>query len=176
MEVAQEVLLRARAGDRAAFRQVMEALAKTAFNIAWRMTYNATDAEDLAQEIFMRLFQNLKQYDPQYPFTPWFRRLASNCCINWKQKVANRTMAPLADIEPGVAGDEPADPDVRLRNAINELPPEYQMCVTLKYLESLGVNEIAETMKVPVGTVKTWLFRARDLLKEKLKPHLERMT
>jgi hypothetical protein len=61
----------------------------------------------------------------------------------------------------------------RLRQAIRELPPEYQSCVTLKYLEDLGVAEIAEALQVPVGTVKTWLFRARDLLVQKLKPYVE---
>ncbi|RPH47779.1 MAG: hypothetical protein EHM91_05280, partial [Planctomycetota bacterium] len=56
---------------------------------------------------------------------------------------------------------------------IRELPPEYQSCVTLKYLEDLGVGEIAQTLQVPVGTVKTWLFRAREILVQKLKPHVE---
>jgi RNA polymerase sigma-70 factor (ECF subfamily) len=60
-----------------------------------------------------------------------------------------------------------------LHQAIRELPSEYQTCVTLKYLEDLGVREIAQTLNVPVGTVKTWLFRARDMLVTKLKPHVE---
>ena len=57
--------------------------------------------------------------------------------------------------------------------AIRELPQEYQACVTLKYLEDLGVGEIAQTLQVPVGTVKTWLFRAREILVSKLKPYVE---
>ena len=175
MEVPQEVLLRARGGDRPAFREVMDRLAKPTYNIAWRMTYNAADAEDLTQEIFLRLFQNLRMYDAAQPFVPWFRRLATNLCLNWKQRVANRPMNKLNDLDPGAAGPEPEDRDVRLQRAIQELPPEYQMCVTLKYLEDLGIEEIAGSLKVPTGTVKTWLFRAREMLKDKLKPHLERM-
>ena len=60
-----------------------------------------------------------------------------------------------------------------LRQAVRELPAEYQSCVTLKYLEDLGVAEIAESLQVPVGTVKTWLFRAREMLVQKLKPYVE---
>lgn len=168
-DIPRDILLRARAGDREAFRAVVEAAQKLAFNIAYRITYNATDAEDAAQEIFLRLYRNFAQYDPSQPFLPWFRRLATNCALNWKEK--QRPAAELPEVSvPPVA---PADPNARLRNALKELPPEYQACVTLKYLEDLGVNEIAETLKVPVGTVKTWLFRAREMLVQKLKPYVE---
>lgn len=175
-EIPGDVLAQARLGDRGAFRALVEALLRTTYNIAYRMTYNAADAEDLTQEIFLRLYQNLRKYDAAYPFPPWFRRMATNCAINWKQKIANRAGSPLDPaLAPGVEAASPADPSDRLRLAVSELPPEYQTCLTLRYLENLGVSEIAETMSVPVGTVKTWLFRAREMLKDKLKPFVERI-
>lgn len=172
-EIPKDVLQRARSGDRAAFRALVDSLLRTTFNLAYRMTWNGADAEDLTQEIFLRLFQNLERYDPALPFLPWFRRLATNCAINWKQRIANRHGTPLdPEFAPGVEDAAPADD--RLRDAIRELPTEYQACVTLHYLEGLAVTEIGETLGVPAGTVKTWLFRAREALKDKLKPYVER--
>lgn len=168
-EIPRDTLLRAREGDREAFRLVMEAAQRLAYNIAWRITWNAGDAEDATQEIFLRLYRNFSSYDPAQPFLPWFRRLATNCALNWKEK--RRPTVELGEVAVRDAG--PADRSARLQRAIKELPPEYQACVTLKYLEDLGVAEIAETLQVPVGTVKTWLFRARDMLVQKLKPYVE---
>jgi RNA polymerase sigma-70 factor (ECF subfamily) len=168
-EIPRDTLLRARLGDREAFRSVLEATQKLAFNIAYRLVYNANDAEDAAQEVYLRLFRNFAQYDPTQPFLPWFRRLATNCVLNWKEK--QRPAAELPEV--AVRDDGPADRSDRLHKAIRELPPDWQACVTLKYLEDLGIAEIAETLQVPPGTVKTWLFRAREILVQKLKPHLE---
>ena len=168
-DVSRDTLLRARSGDRDAFRLVLEAVQKLAFNIAYRLTYNASDAEDATQEIFLRLYRNFSMYDLEQPFLPWFRRLATNCVLNWKEK--QRPASPLPEI--GTPGAAPRDPSERLQRAIKELPPEYQACVTLKYLEDLGINDIAAALQVPAGTVKTWLFRAREMLVQKLKPYVE---
>ena len=168
-EIPRDTLLRARSGDRDAFRLVVEAAQRLAYNIAYRITWNVGDAEDATQEIFLRLFRNFGQYDPAQPFLPWFRRLATNCALNWKEK--RRPTVELTEVATRDA--EPRDGSERLRQAIRELPAEYQSCVTLKYLEDLGVSEIAESLQVPVGTVKTWLFRAREMLVQKLKPYVE---
>jgi RNA polymerase sigma-70 factor (ECF subfamily) len=168
-DIAKETLLRARLGDRDAFRAVVEATQKLAYNIAYRVLWNASDAEDAAQEAFLRLHRNFAQYDPEQPFMPWFRRLAVNCAINWKEKQRRSSELP----EVAVRDSGPADRSALLHQAIRELPPEYQACVTLKYLEDLGIKEIAESLQVPTGTVKTWLFRAREILVQKLKPHVD---
>ncbi|MBI2933051.1 MAG: RNA polymerase sigma factor [Planctomycetes bacterium] len=168
--IAQDTLLRARLGDREAFRAVVEALAKTAFNIAYRMVYNATDAEDLTQEIFLRLHRNLGQYDPAYPFLPWFRTLAVHVCINWRKRQPRS--APLDDARMPAPDVPVHDPSSVLQREIENLPTEYKMVLTLLYYEGLSVAEIAAAMEAPPGTVKTWLFRAREQLKEKLKPHV----
>jgi|ERR1043166_9733459 RNA polymerase sigma-70 factor (ECF subfamily) len=168
-EIPKDILLRARSGDRDAFRVVLESTQKLAFNIAYRLTYNLSDAEDATQEVYLRLFRNFDRYDAEQPFLPWFRRLCTNCILNWKEK--RRPAVELPELSTRDRG--PADPNTRLIQAIKELPPEYQSCVTLKYLEDLGVNEIAATLQVPTGTVKTWLFRAREILVQKLKPYVE---
>lgn len=168
-EIPKDILHRARSGDRDAFRIVLESTQKLAFNIAYRLTYNGSDAEDATQEIYLRLFRNFERYDAEQPFLPWFRRLCTNCVLNWKEK--RRPTVELGEVSVRDAG--PNDPNARLRQAIKELPPEYQSCVTLKYLEDLGISDIAAALQVPPGTVKTWLFRAREILVQKLKPYVE---
>lgn len=171
-DVPREELLKARLGDPAAFRVVVEALARYTFNLAYRMTYEAQDAEDLTQEIFLRLFQNLRKYDPELPFGPWFRTVATNTALNWRRARRARP-APLESVEVPVDPEDPAEMPDHLRRAIQELPEEYRMVVTLRYLEDLGVEDIALAMGKPAGTIKTWLFRARDMLKEKVKNWVE---
>ncbi len=171
-EIPKETLLRARLGDRDAFRAVVEAAQKLAYNLAYRLTGSAADAEDATQEVFLRLYRNFGRYDPSQPFLPWFRRLATNCVLNWKEKRPNAGGLPEGLAAPVQA---PRSINERILEAIRQLPPEYQACITLKYLEDLGIGEIAESLQVPPGTVKTWLFRARGLLMQKLKPYADNL-
>ena len=99
-EFEREELLRARLGDRGSFRRIVESLSRYVFNLSYRMTWNRSDADDLSQEIFLRLFQNLEKYDPELPFLPWFRRMATNCAINWKDRVANRKSTSIEAVPP----------------------------------------------------------------------------
>lgn len=168
--MASPLLHRAAQNDAAAVKAVLETYGGLVWSLARRFCINQADAEDAVQEVFLRLFRNFPQYDPGQPFLPWFRRLATNCVLNWKEK---RRDLPAEVPDRAVVDADPRDADGRLRQAIKELPPEYQACITLKYLEDLGVQEIARSLQVPVGTVKTWLFRAREMLVQKLKPHLE---
>ena len=167
-EPPREALRKARSGDAAAFRTVVETVARYAFNLAYRMTSDAADAEDLTQEIFLRLFQNMKKYDPARPFAPWFRRVATNTALNWCRGRKSRPI-PLDNLE--IATDPASTPgaDAVLRKAIRALPEEYRVVVSLRYLEDLSIGEIAEAIGSPTGTVKTWLFRAREMLKDMMK-------
>ena len=131
------------------------------------------DAEDLTQEIFLRLHRNLDKFDPQYPFMPWFRTLATHVCINWKKAQPKAASLDAMEVDPaGAPGDGPRDPSALLQREIEKLPPEYKMVLTYLYFQGLSIADIADAMHIPPGTVKTWLFRAREHLKEKLKPHV----
>ncbi|MHC4606884.1 MAG: RNA polymerase sigma factor [Planctomycetota bacterium] len=171
-EVPREALLSARRGDRAAFRTVAEVLARYTYNVAYRMTYGAADAEDLTQDIFLRLYQNLDKYDATLPFGPWYRALATRTALNWRRSRRSRPV-PIENVEVAVHPEATGDLPEHLRNAVRDLPEDYRMVVTLRYLEDLGVDEIARAMGKPSGTIKTWLFRARDMLKDKLKMWVE---
>ena len=163
----------------------METFSRTVHAIAWRMTYDRHLAADLTQEVFVHLYQNLRRYDPERPFRPWFMKLATNAAINAAKKRRRREVSLDGmgragegdrggfDPEDGAACAPPegaADAEVRgaLHEAIRELTPTYRAVVALHYLEGMGVAEVAEALDIPVGTVKIRLYRARAVLREKL--------
>lgn len=171
-DVPRDLVLRARVGDRAAFRRLVDALAKYAYNVAYRLVFNASDAEDVTQEIFLRLHRHLDKYDASQPFLPWFRTLATNVCLNWRRR--QHRVASLDAMEADPAGTPPAppqDPSAILQRALEALSAEYKMVLTHLYFDNLSVAEIARTMNVPEGTIKTWLYRAREELKQRLQAH-----
>jgi RNA polymerase sigma-70 factor (ECF subfamily) len=171
-DIPGDIVIRALQGDRSAFRELVDATAKLAFNIAWRMAYNQADAEDLTQEIFLRLHRNLGQYDPALPFLPWFRTLAVRVCLNWRKQRPRAASIDAMEVEPASEPTEPPqDTGGILDREIEKLPQEYKAVLTCLYFQGMPIAEIAAAMNVPEGTVKTWLFRAREILKEKLKPH-----
>ncbi len=164
-EIPQPLILRARAGEAAAFRQLADALAGLTFNIAWRMTGHRADAEDMSQEVFLRLHRHFATYDPRLPFLPWFRRLTTNACLNWCRTHRSRRPQRLEEDSPAAPAREPSED---LRDAIRSLPEEQRLVLALFYFEGLSVAEIGEAMDAPGGTIKTWLYRAREALKERL--------
>jgi len=168
-EIPPDLVRRARSGDAAAFRRLVDALAGLTFNIAWRMTGHRADAEDMSQEVFLRLHRHFATYDPRLPFLPWFRKLTTNACLNWCRTHRSRRPASLGEMDPAApASPEPVESSGALRDAVQSLPADQRLALARFYFESLSVAEIAESMEVPVGTIKTWLFRAREALKSRL--------
>jgi RNA polymerase sigma-70 factor (ECF subfamily) len=147
-----------------------------------RMVGNREDALDLTQEIFLKVFQALDRYNPEYKFSTWLFRIAGNAAIDQLRKKRPRTV-PLEtrDSEgvlssPEYKSGEP-DPLGRLRNvergnaiqqAISDLPAEFRELIALRHFGGLSYEEIAEVKRMPLGTVKNKLFRARAVLKERL--------
>ena len=170
LEIPPDLVRRARSGDASAFRKLVDALSGLTFNIAWRMTGHRADAEDMSQEVFLRLHRHFATYDPRLAFLPWFRRLTTNACLNWCRTHRSRRPASLGETDPAApAQPPPEEPSEILREAVQSLPPDQRLAVTRFYYENLGVAEIAESMEVPIGTIKTWLFRARETLKSRLR-------
>lgn len=178
------ILRRARAGDPAAFEELVRHYQDRVYALAYRLTYEKELARDITQDVFLRLYQKIDRYDPSKPFTPWFLRLATNYALNARQKARLRKTRSLdAPMPDGDRAPEPPDGEakaapeeaaagearVAIREAIRELPDKYAGIVVLHYLEGLGVKGIAERLEMPVGTVKIRLHRARNLLREKLK-------
>lgn len=181
-QIGLEVIKQAQQGNHLAFKKIIETYQTMIFNLAYRMTYNKEDATDLCQEIFLRLYQKIRTFDTNRDFMPWFHRLATNVCLNWKAQPKLKTIS----LDKNGKSDEvnyrtldiSSDPETPLekniiRDKINrvimELSQGYRLVITLYYLQDMSYEEIAKTLLLPLGTVKNRLFRAREILKERLK-------
>ena len=142
-------------------------------NFLYRMTGNREDAQDLTQEVFIRIYKALPRFRPEAPFRPWMYKIAVNLAINHAK--GRRKTAELDDDFP--SSGPLASPEnmavVRevqqtIRRAIMELPDAYRAIVLMRHIDELSYEEIAQTLEVPLGTAKVRLHRARQLLQEKL--------
>lgn len=181
-----EVLRRARRGDEDAFGAVVACCGALVLNLAWRMVRDRQEAEDLSQEVFLRLYRVFDRYDPDRPFLPWLKAMATNLVINLtsakKHRIRRRSasldrLREEAGLVPGDAaaegGGEAAERRERatlLRDAIRGLRPEYREVIALRYFRGLPLDEIARELALPSGTVKNRLFRARGELADALGP------
>ena len=167
------------AGDKAAYAAVVAAFADPLAALLRRLLGNEEDVRDVAQEAFMRAYVNLHRYDPARPFEPWLYRIARNLAYNHLQSRRRRRERPLhqeearRDMEPEARGAAPEAPLLererkdRVRKLLLELRPEYREVLTLRYLARLEYEAVSERMGVPVGTVKTWLNRAKKALRHR---------
>jgi RNA polymerase sigma-70 factor (ECF subfamily) len=176
-------------GDRDRFTELMKRYEKRIINYVYRITHRYEDAHDLAQEIFVKVFLALDRYDPKYQFSTWLFRIAQNSAIDAlrKKSVVELPITKPADEENSSAKDrEFADngitPERALKNkqlgaaidhAVRELPADYRELIQLRHFAELSYEEIATMKKLPLGTVKNKLFRARNLLKVALDHFVE---
>lgn len=169
----EEALLisRARDGDQDAFRQLVERYQGAVYNLAYRMLGDPGDAEDAAQEIFVRIYRQLGRYDPARKFSTWTLAIATNYCIDQLRR-RRMQLVPLENIIPWARAKE-AGPEGEaitqeerdeVQRLITKLPEKYRAPLILRYFEELSCAEIAEVLGMPEGTVKTQIHRARKAL------------
>ena len=145
------------------------------YNVALRITRDPDAARDCAQDAFIRAYRALHQYDPAYPFGPWIFRITTNASLNFIQRGRGReiTVEELPeDPEPPESGPELAtvrkEELQEVLDAMAQLPPAYRAALTLRHMQQLSYQEVADALGIPLGTVKTHLHRARAALKAKL--------
>ena len=172
---------RVQAGDRQACRRFIEKYQRLVAAIVFRMIYNAADREELCQEVFLKVFTHIGEFQGAAKISSWIGRIASNTCINHLRKKRPGLYAdiagPEADLEnvaancptPESAGER-ADLDSRLRLEVERLPAHYRLILTLFHFAEMNYEEIGRALELPVGTVKSHLFRARQKLHERLAP------
>lgn len=175
------------AGDRERFGDLVERYQGRLVNYLYRLLRNLDEAHELAQEVFLKVYQALDRYDPRYRFSTWLFRVAQNAAIDQ----IRRRRLKLVPIHRQEEGDEEGrdwdlpsperGPYRHLRNrergeaiqeAIDALPWEYRELIVLRHYGELSYEEIAGVKGMPLGTVKNKLFRGRQLLKEKLSEFL----
>jgi len=179
----------AAAGDKVAFARLVEKHKMSVFGLCYRLVGSTDEARDAAQEAFVRAYTSIRDFDARQPFGAWVLRIARNHCIDLLRRrrptLALVSEARGEDPEPGVAS-EPADQFAvggeqavqeseaqrDLDVAVASLPPRYREVIALFHVQHKSYAEIAEALDVPMGTVMTWLHRARKELKLKLAEHL----
>ncbi|MCK9399559.1 MAG: sigma-70 family RNA polymerase sigma factor [Bacteroidales bacterium] len=168
-------------GEQNAYAELMRNYRDSLHFMMLKMTNNLQDADDLTIEAFGKAFKNLRQYAPEYAFSTWLFKIASNNCIDFirKRKMNESVSINLSD--PSETGDDLADilpatsrtpeEDIirqqkieALRDIVNRLKPHYKKLIELRYYEELSYEEISLEMDLPIGTVKAQLFRAREFL------------
>lgn len=175
-------------GDQRAYAELMNNYRDSLYFLLLKMTNDPVDAEDLTIEAFGKAFRNLHQYTPNYAFSTWLFKIASNNCIDFMRKKSKRLTSPeysLSDDLYGqeygerIASDAP-DPEESIiskqksklmRDIVDRLKPHYKLLVEMRYFKEMSYEEIAVELNLPLGTVKAQLFRARDFLYQVLKDH-----
>jgi len=173
------------AGDEGAFEQLVERHQRLVIGTVGRMLGSGSDAEDIAQQVFVRVWKNAKRYEPRAKFTTWLLKITRNLVFNELRRRSRHPQVPLqseSDEEERPLKDEQAvAPDASLLEhelqqavdaAIANLPETQRMAVVLRRYEELSYEEIAEAMEQSVSAVKSLLFRARTELRESLQRYL----
>ena len=163
---AGQLVRQATGGDLEAFEELVRRLQRQVYGFAFQHLRDFAEAQDLTQEIFVKLYRNLARFDSTRPFEPWFWKLATNTTINYRRK---RVPAPT-DQELELAA-EPADRaqhDPALVDALAQLDPAYRLPILLHYYADLSLQQVAASLGVTLPAVKSRLHRARALLRNSL--------
>ncbi len=147
-------------GDREAVGELVDRYQKPLFNVALRMLGTQQDAEDVTQTVFLNMYLNLRQFDPRYRFFSWIYRMTVNECLNALKK--RRPTVTLEDVYVAKGSSESAD---QVEKALLRLKPDDRALVVLCHFVSFSYQEIADALGIPVKTVKSRLFTARERLK-----------
>lgn len=153
-----------------AFAEIVQAHQALVFSIALHYLQDRGLAEDLAQEVFLELYQRISAIESADHLTYWLRRVTVNRCIDQGRRKKHRRETALVDSPEPLASDGETDPLLlgRLEESLATLPEKQRMMVVLRYQEGLGPAEIAELLEMPVNTVKSTLHRTLDELRRKM--------
>jgi len=189
VELSDTVSVACQTEDRRFFDELVHRYHKQAYNVAYRMTGNHADAEDLTQDTFLKAYRFFGNYKRDMPFDNWLYRIMSNIFIDWlrrRPKVSIRSLdEPVRQEEGETALDLPdstegpetlalsSELDAEMQAALDTLSEDFRLTVILSDIEGLSYEEISDVMGCSIGTVRSRLHRGRKLLREKLRPYLE---
>ncbi len=183
----QEIVVLARQGREVAYRELIGRYQRPVFSLIYRLVRDREKAEDLAQETFIKVLNALDRYDPSYKFSSWIFKIAHNTSLDHLRKKEPQTLSLEGSPHAETAADaestaiqalstEETPEDyaasrelgATLEKAIGKLRPEYRTAIVMCHVEGRPYEEIAEIMGVPLGTIKTYIHRARNELKKEL--------
>ena len=166
-------------GDQEAFAVLVQRHQRHIFNLSWRMLQDDEDAGEITQEIFLAAWQGLPAFRGEARFSTWLHRIAYRCCLQQlERRKRERSLHSAIQAEQHLEGVhqekqvedilEQRDQQAIVREQLELLPARYRIVLILRHFQEMTYEEIADILSLPVGTVKTHLFRARNLLKERL--------
>jgi RNA polymerase sigma-70 factor (ECF subfamily) len=173
------LILRAKDEDQVAFELLTDMYRPVLMSLANRMLRNSDDAHDVVQDTLVKAFRAIKDFDAERPLKPWLCRICQNCCVDAVRQ--RRRDGDSIDQHEYMLADESMDVDEsatgsiiqeQILEAIGRLPEKYRDIIVMRHFRHMDVNEIAAALDKPEGTIKSWLFRARALLKKDLTPAL----
>jgi len=170
-DISEDVLVRAAQGDLQAFEEVYKASSSFVYNVALRVVNNREDAREVTQEVFLIIYNKLKSFRFESSFKTWAYRITANYAINFAKKNSRAKTVPYEEAlgeDPSVSRvQEHIDGDhqsLLVENLLAEIPPDQRACVVLRNIEGLSYQEIAQTLKININTVRSRLKRAREKL------------
>ena len=174
---------RCRKGEDEAWRELVDRFGQKVFSVAYHFTLKREDAEELAQEIFLKVFENLHRYDGSFPLVAWLVSISRNLCIDRYRRVKReksfRHVSDDAVLPMLVSGDDPAADALKKERtkllfwALSEIPEDLAEILVLRDLDGLAYEEIGAALALPAGTVKSRLFRARAEVARKVRTRQE---
>jgi RNA polymerase sigma factor (sigma-70 family) len=179
-----ELIARALNGDQKAYRLLTERHRPSVYHIIFKIVHDSETANDLVQDTFMKAFASLASYRSDYRFSTWLYKIAANCSIDYLRKKRiqalslERHLDDDSDRREIIVADYSYHPErdlerkeqrFSIEEAIESLPPKYREVIIYRHKDDKSYEEIADLLNMPIGTVKARIFRARELLKKKLK-------
>jgi len=184
------LMLRAKDGDMAAFEELVEKYKQPVLNLMFRMLHDLSEAEDLAQTVFIRVFQSASRYEPSAKFSTWIYTIARHLCLN---EIRRRSRHPAISLDSSQDDDEEAAPrqfedqrsstapqamlhrelEAKIQQALDQLPEKQRLAVLLCRQDELSYEQIAAILGLSLSATKSLIHRARETLKFKLKPYLQ---
>ncbi|MCW5936086.1 MAG: sigma-70 family RNA polymerase sigma factor [Fimbriimonadaceae bacterium] len=171
----EHLVRRAQAGESVALEMLLDQYRPAVRAQAMRMLRDADDASDAVQETFVKAVRALGTFDPERPLLPWLMRICSNCCVDLMRdrRKVGESLEPHehsltddgVDIQRGAERDHER---AIVEGAVTRLPERYRDIIVMRHYRHMDVNEIATALDKPEGTIKSWLFRARALLRKDL--------
>jgi len=185
MDADVDLMLKFQAGDVSAFEQLMRKHQKSVINTIYRFIGNGAEAEELAQEVFLKVYNSVQKYKPKAKFSTWLYKIVTNLCLNElrRKRFEPVSLDDLAEETNDFIDAKQIPPDIalerkelviRVKKAVESLPEKQRMALILREYDGLSYKEIAEVMGCSVASIQSRLQRAKATLKEKLAPYFKK--
>ncbi len=160
---------RAKHGDPEAFSELVRRHQHIIYNVAYRFMRDTALAEDMSQEAFLKAYRLLKGFRGDCSFSTWMYRVTCSVCLtelNRRKRRGEVELSPANTLDASIDPPDATDMPEHIRRCVQKLPDRYATIITLYYLQGISYEDIAQVMRIPMGTLKTWMFRARKQLRK----------